>query len=137
MIYIGDQLISRLKADIQFPNLSVRDFYSVSKVSPNLVTVDEMPGEGVIYPDGMPKIVRNSYQIEIYCKQQTIDGRIVPAVEAARMLLARVDDVLIHVFGLTQVGTAVFSPYVQDTTMIRGVVRYRGDIDTRTEIIYR
>lgn len=137
MIFIGDQIIAKLQGEVDFPNLTVRDFYSVSRIVPNLVTVNEMPGEGVLFPDGMPKIVRNSFQIEVYCKQQSLDGRVRTAGEAARMLFSRVDDILIHLFGLTQVGTTVFSPYTQDTTIIRGMARYRGDIDTRTEIIYR
>ena len=137
MILIGDQIISKLQQLLTFPNVTVKDFYTISKINPPMVTVDEYPGEGILFPDGQPKIVRNTYQVEFYCKAQSIDGKPTPAISCAKKLASESDKILNQVFGLTQVGDAVFSPYVQDQTVIRGVVRYRGDIDTRTEIIYR
>lgn len=137
MILIGSQIIARLQAELTFPKVTVKDFYSVTRISPPLVTVDEMPGEGVLFPDGQPRIVRNSFQIEVYCKQQSVDGAGLTAIHAAKMLMAQTDSLLNTDFGLTQIGDIVFSPYVSDQTVIRGVARYRGDIDTKTEIIYR
>lgn len=137
MILIGNQIIKTLQEELTFPKASVKDFYAVSKVTPPMVTVNELPGEGVLFPDGQPKIVRNSFQIEVYCKQQTIDGAHVTAIAAAKSLMLQVDKILNESYGLTQVGDVPFSPYASDQNIMRGVARYRGDIDTRTEIIYR
>lgn len=137
MILIGDQIITRLQSDLTFPKVIVKDFYSISMVAPPMVTLNEMPGEGVLFPDGQPKIVRNSFQIEVYCKQQMANGIAMTAIAAAKALMLEVDAFLNSTFGLSQVGDVPFSPYVSDQTIMRGVARYRGDIDTRTEMIYR
>lgn len=137
MILIGDQIIKTLQEKLTFPKVTVKDFYAVSKVTPPMVTVNELPGEGVLFPDGQPKIVRNSFQFEVYCKQQTINGTSMTAIAAAKALMLELDKILNQTFGLTQVGDVPFSPYASDQNIMRGVARYRGDIDTRTEIIYR
>lgn len=137
MILISDQIISKLQESITFPNVTVKDFYSISKVSPPMVTVDETPGEAVLFPDGKPKIVRNSYQIEVYCKAQSVEGKPASAISCAKQIAIEVDNILNQSFGLTQVGDASFAPYIQDQTVMRCIIRYRGDIDTRTEYIYR
>lgn len=137
MILIGDQIIKTLQEKLTFPKVTVKDFYAVSKVTPPMVTVNELPGEGVLFPDGQPKIVRNSFQIEVYCKQCTVKNTLMTAIAASKTLMVEVDKILNNVFGLTQVGDIPFSPYASDQNIMRGVARYRGDIDTRTEIIYR
>lgn len=137
MILIGEQILNRLKTAITFPKLSVKDFYSVSKVAAPLITVNEIPGAGVLFPDGQPKIVRNSFQFEIYGKAQTVNGTPMTAIAIAQSLMLQMDEILNKEFGLTQVGDVSFAPYASDQTIMRGVTRYRGDIDTRTEIIYR
>lgn len=136
MILIGDEIIKVLQEKLTFPKVSVRDFYAVSKVAPPMVTINELPGEGVLFPDGQPKIVRNSFQVEVYCKQAS-GPQVMTAIAAAKALMLEVDAVLNSEFGLTQVGDAPFAPYMADESIIRGVARYRGDIDTRTQIIYR
>ena len=137
MILIGNQIIEKLQETLTFPKVTVKDFYSISKVTPPMVTLNEMPNSGVIYPDGMPKIVSNSFQIEVYCKAQKIEQKQVSAIEASKLLTQEVDNILNSFFGLTQVGEINFSPYVSDQTVMRAVARYRGYIDIRTEIIYR
>lgn len=137
MILIGDQIIKVLQEKLTFPRVAVKDFYAVSKVTPPMVTVNELPGEGVLFPDGQPKIVRNSFQFEVYCKQQTINSAPMTAIAAAKALMLELDATLNQTFGLTQVGDISFLPYASDQNIVRGVARYRGDIDTRTEIIYR
>lgn len=137
MIYIGDQIIAALRERLEYPQVIVKDFYSVAKVSPPMVTLNEMPGPGLLFPDGQPRIVRNSFQIEIYCSAGRVDGKAVTAIQAAKALMQQVDHILNSVYGLTQVGDMIFSPYITDQTIMRGVARYRGDIDTLTEIIYR
>lgn len=137
MIFIGDQIIESLKENIDFPGVSVKDYYAVSKLTTPLITVNELPGIPTHFFDGQPYIVRNSYQFETYGKAQTVFGKPVTAVEVAKQLMEQTDSVLNEVFGLTQVGDATFSPLPSDPTVIRGVVRYRGDIDVKTETIYR
>lgn len=137
MIFIGDDIIKRLQDNLTFPKVTVKNFYSVSKVVPPMVTVYERPGQGVIFPDGMPRIVRNAFQIEIYCKQHTIDGFLMTANQSVETLLLQVAEIMETVFGLTQVGEVEISPYVSDPTVMRGIVRYRGDIDVKTKFIYR
>ena len=137
MILIGDQIISYLKENLTFPVEDVRDFYSISKVSPPLVTLNEMPGEGYLFPDGKPKIVTNTYQMEVYCKSMILMGQAVPAITACKMLMEESCQLLEDYFGLTQVGDASFQPYIQDDSILRGIVRFRGRIDKKTEIIYR
>lgn len=137
MIFIGDQIIESLKENVAFPGVSVKDYYAVSGLTPPLITVNELPGIPIRFFDGQPYIVRNSFQIETYGKAQNVDGEAVPAVEVSKTLMEQTDRILNKVFGLTQVGDATFSPLPSDPTVIRGVVRYRGDIDTKTEIIYR
>lgn len=137
MILIGEQIIKALQENLMVPKVTVKDFYAVSKVTPPMVTLNELPGEGILFPDGQPKIVRNSFQIEVYCRQQTIDGTQVTAISAAKSLMLKVDKILNESYGLTQVGDVSFSPYASDQNIIRGVARYRGDIDIRNEIIYR
>lgn len=134
MILIGDQVIQVLQEQLTFPKVTVKDFYAVSKVTPPMVTLNELPGEGILFPDGQPQIVRNSFQIEVYCKQQ---GTVRTAIAAAKTLMMEVDVVLNTLFGLTQVGDVPFTPYASDQNIMRGVARYRGDIDVGTQIIYR
>ena len=137
MIFIGEQIIESLKENIDFPGVSVKDYYAVSGLTTPLITVNELPGTPTHFFDGQPYIVRNSYQIETYGKAQPVDGKAIPAVLVAKKLMEQTDKVLNEVFGLTQVGDATFSPLPSDPTVIRGVVRYRGDIDVKTETIYR
>lgn len=137
MIFIGEQIIESLNENITFPGVSVKDYYTVSKLTTPLITVNEMPGIPIRFFDGQPYVVRNSYQFETYGKAQMLDGNPVSAVEVAKQLMEQTDLILNTVFGLTQVGDATFAPLPSDPTVIRGVVRYRGDIDTITETIYR
>lgn len=137
MILIGNQLIASLKENLTFPGVDVRDFYSVAKISPPLVTLNEQPGEGYLFPDGKPRIVTNTYQVETYCRAMKLEGKTLPGVEACKQLMVEVCQHLEDQYGLTQVGDASFQPYVQDGTILRGIVRFRGRIDKRTEIIYQ
>ena len=137
MIFIGDQIIEYLKQNIDFPAVSVKDYYAVSDLTTPLVTVNEMPGVPTHFFDGQPYVVRNSYQLETYGKAQTVNGKVLPAVQVAKQLMEQVDELLNTKFGLTQIGDASFAPLPSDPTVIRGVVRYRADIEVKSETIYR
>lgn len=135
MIHIGSDILEALKK-VDHPNLKVSDAYDVTAMTPPLITLYEQPGPGVLYPDGKPRIVRNLFQLEVYCKQGRFDGAVKSASFCARRLMEKAAAVM-EGFGLTQQGEMAFAPYINDTTVIRGVARYSGVIDTGTEIVYR
>ena len=135
MIQIGNDLVEALKK-VNVPGLKVCDAYDVTAMTPPLITLYEQPGPGVLYPDGKPVIVRNLFQLEVYCRQGRIDGAVRSAGACARLLMEKAAAVM-EGFGLTQQGEMAFAPYINDTTIMRGVARYTGVIDTKTEIIYR
>lgn len=137
MIFIGEQMIVYLQSSLTFPNVKVKDFYSVSTVTPPLVTLDERPGAPLLLPDGQPRLVQNTYQVEVYTKPVSIDGTVYGKMDAARKLMAETAAFLNDKYGLTQSGDAIFNTYANDPNVGRGVARFRGVIDTKTEIIYR
>jgi len=137
MIFVAKEIVKVLSENLTFPGVSVQEFYKVISLKPPLVTVNELPGKGVYFPDGQPRFVQNTYQIEAYCKQYLGQAGNVTKLEAAQELLKELDIIIQEKFGLTQVGDVDLKPYINDPTIMRGVVRYRGIIDTKTEFIYR
>lgn len=137
MIFIWKQVVEKLQSGLTFPKVAVKEFYSATQVVTPMVTVSESAGTPTSYPDGKPANPQNIFQIEVYCKQQAVNGKTLTAIQAANELCMEVNEILTSHFGLTQAGNTEFLPYESDQTVIRGVTRYYGIINEGTEIIYR
>lgn len=137
MTSIRDHVIEGIKNGISMKGVSVKPAYSVSKIAPPLVSVDERPSNEGIYIENQPAIVPVRFTIECYAKQGTFYGVKMSAEQAAFKLANEVDTVMNTTFGLSLLGEATIAPYTNDTTVKRVVSRYSGYLDTRTNLIYR
>lgn len=133
MYFLIEEMIETLKADPLMAGVKVADIDDVDKMTVPMVTVSESPGQGYRFPDGKPQYIRSLYQVEAYAKQ----GNGKTAKQNARALISVADAILYNKYGLTQVGEATFSPYMEDRSVMRGVIRYYAVIDTKTNYIYR
>lgn len=133
MYFLTDEMIDTLKSDPSMTGVKIADLYDVDKMTVPMVTISESPGQGYLFPDGHPQYIRTLFQVEAYAKQ----GNGKSANKRARELLSAADAVLYKKYGLTQQGEAVFAPYMEDRTVVRGVIRYYAVIDTKTNYIYR
>lgn len=136
MILIGQEIIDTLKA-VTYPlPVTVRDFYSVDKITTPLITVDELPSNEGVYLDNQPAIVTNIYTIEVYAKQKTVDGALMSSKSLALSIMQTADRALSEVYGLTMTGQIAIAPY-EDQSICRVVARYVAYIDTRNDTILR
>lgn len=133
MYFLIEEILETLKSDVSMAGVKVADFYDVDKVSVPMVTVKESPGPGYLYPNGQPRVIRSLYEIEAYARQ----GEGKSANKRARELLSAADAVIRKKYGFTQIGQATCDPYIEDRTVMRGVIRYYAVIDTKENIIYR
>lgn len=133
MYFLINELVNALKESPLLEGVKAAEAYDVAGIDTPMVSLSESPGNGVLFPNGVQRIIRSHYQLEVYTRQK--DG--VTALENARRLMSNADEVLTGRYGLTQMGEPVFAPYMQDRTVIRGVVRYYALIDTKENIIYR
>lgn len=136
MISIGEEIIATLKA-VAYPlPATVRDFYSVDKITAPLITVDELPSNEGVYLDNQPAVVSNTYTIEVYAKAKTINGISMTSKALALKIAQAADKALNEIYGLTMTGQIAITPY-QDQNICRVVARYRAYIDTRNNTILR
>lgn len=133
MYFLIEEMIETLKSDASMTGVTVAELYAVDKVGSLMVTISESPGAGYLFPDGKPRYINSVYQIEAYARQG--DGK--TANKRCRELLSAADAVINKRYGLTQVGEATFAPYMEDRTVMRGVIRYTSVIDTKENFIYR
>ena len=133
MYFLINELVNALKESPLLEGVKAAEAYDVSGIDTPMVSLSESPGNGVLFPNGVPRVIRSYYQLEVYARQKDV----VTALENARRLMSNADEVLTGRYGLTQMGEPVFAPYMQDRTVIRGVVRYYALIDTKENIIYR
>lgn len=133
MYFLIEEMIETLKSDASMAGVKVDETYSVAQMRVPMVTISEEPGDGYLFPDGNPRVIRSLYQLETYTKQ----GNGKTALQNARELMNRATSIINARYGLTQNGTARFAPYMEDESVIRGVVTYYAVIDTETDIIYR
>lgn len=132
MILFGDAIIETLKSAPYPLSVTVRDFYSAGKISPPLITVDELPGNEGVYLHNQPEIVTNLFTIEVYAAAKTIDGKPYNQKQLAMEIALAADKVLNEVYGLTMTGQIAVAPY-RDPHVCRVVMRYLAYIDTRLE----
>lgn len=133
MYFLINEMIDTLKAAPSMAGVKVAETYAASEMKAPMVTVSEEPGPGYLHPDGKPRVIRTLFQVEVYAKQ----GNGKPATQNARELMDLATTVINTRYGLTQSGQARFAPYMEDQSVIRGVVLYYAVIDTETNIIYR
>lgn len=133
MTSIRDYVIEALKDGISMNGVSVKPAYSVSRITPPLISVDERPSNEGVYIENQPAIVPVRFTIECYAKQ----GSKMSAEQAALKLANEVDTIMNVKLGLSLLGEATIAPYTNDTTVKRVVSRYSGYLDTRTNLIYR
>lgn len=133
MYFLIEEMIETLKSDPSMAGIKVAETYAVSEMKVPMVTMSEEPGQGYMYPDGKPRVIRSLYQLETYSKQ----GGGKTALQNARELMDRATTIINKRYGLTQFGQARFAPYMEDPSVIRGVVLYYAVIDTETDFIYR
>lgn len=136
MIFISEGIIDTLEA-VTYPlPVTVRDFYSVDKITAPLITVDELPSNEGVYLDNQPEVVTNIYTVEVYAKAKTVNGTVMTSKTLALEIMQAADKALNEVYGLTMTGQIAIAPY-QDESICRIVARYRAYIDTRNNIILR
>lgn len=133
MYFLISELINVLKESPVLEGVKVAEAYDVTEVNAPMVSLSESPGNGALFPNGNPRLIRSYYQLEVYARQK--NGK--TALENARTLMSNVDEILTRQYGFTQTGESTFAPYVEDRTVIRGVVRYYALIDTKENIIYQ
>lgn len=134
MILIGEEIITALKTE--FPSINVSEAYSVSAPKCPQITFSEIPSNAGVYLDGNPRVVRNIFTIEVYCKDMTVAGKPTRKRDAAMDLILQVDKFLNKQYGLTMTGNVNAAPYA-DQTVFRAVANYTAYIDTRTNLVYR
>jgi DhnA family fructose-bisphosphate aldolase class Ia len=77
-----------------------------------------------------------TYDIEIYCKQMTIDGVVTPAKKVARILAEEIDAVITSTLGLVRTLSPADAPYEVDTSVSRKILTYEGILDLTNDYIY-
>lgn len=77
-----------------------------------------------------------TYDIEIYCKQMTIDGVVTPAKKVARILAEEIDTVITSTLGLVRTMSPADAPYEVDTSVSRKILTYEGILDLTNDYIY-
>lgn len=136
MIMIASDIINALKT-VAYPlPVTIRDFYSVDKITTPLITVDELPSNEGVYLDNQPEVVTNTYTIEVYAKAKTINGTAMTSKALALEIVQAADKALNEAYGLTMTGQIAIAPY-QDQSICRVVARYKAYIDTRNNKILR
>lgn len=136
MILIASDIINALKTVAYLLPVTIRDFYSVDKITTPLITVDELPSNEGVYLDNQPEVVTNTYTIEVYAKAKTINGTAMTSKALALEIVQAADKALNEAYGLTMTGQIAIAPY-QDQSICRVVARYRAYIDTRNNKILR
>lgn len=132
-----EDFIEMLKSSLSFPNVSVKDFYMVSTPSCPLVTVDEILSNDGIYISNQPRVIPVNLTIEVYCKQMKLYGKTVTGNYACRILASEIDGLMNNKCTFSLMGDAYFSPYQNDQSITRGVMRYTGFYDKINDKFYR
>lgn len=130
MTFFEDEIIETLSSAAYPLPVTVRDFYSASKISPPLITVDELPSNDGVYLHNQPAIVTNIFTIEVYAAAKTVNGRVYNQKQLAMEIANVADDALNTAYGLTMTGAISIAPYA-DQSVCRLVMRYVAYIDTR------
>lgn len=78
-----------------------------------------------------------SYQIDVYSKQQNVNGEFIAADDVVHKLGMKISDVLSSELGLFRIGTNIIMPYSFDNTVQRYVLTFNGVLDLTHGYIYR
>lgn len=75
------------------------------------------------------------YDIEIYCRQMSVNGTVLPAKKVSKIIGAEVDSAISSSLGLVRTVTS-FAPY-DDPSVSRYVLTYEGVLDLTSDYLYR
>jgi len=103
-----------------------------------ILEIDNSENEKYSTTDG--ETVSNlGYQVESYCQtSRMLDGSTLKPTDATLLLVRKINDVLGGVdYKLKRTGTQPIVPTTFDNSIMRGISRYNGVYDLRTEKIYK
>lgn len=138
MISYQQQIIDALQENVfTVTGHTVLEGFPDEKPTYPLIIVEERPSNQGISVDSQPRIVLNSYQIDIYCQNMTIGGTITLASNVALQLGLEVDTFLNETFNFNSVGESVRGVLGGDNNIATFRTRYRVITDQETGYLYR